>query len=291
MLLGSVQGAVVTVDRRGHVTTANEIALTSLGELSAKITHKINTLIQFIASNISFIQEAFNSILEPVKMYGSLIERLQQSEEFTELLTEIAEQEDKTDIDYFGDEVPKALSQTSDGVERVSQLVGGLKGFAHSTDSTEKASVNINEIINNTLIVCKNAYKYVAEIDLDLGDVPAVPLHHGDMRQVILDLIVNAAQAVEDAKGSNDSLGKISISTRFKDNELVITVSDSGGGIPEDVASRIFDPFFTTKEVGRGSGQGLAITRNIIHDKHGGRLSFQTEVGVGTSFSITIPLS
>ena len=280
----------LTEQRLQEAKRIHGMKLESIGELSAGIAHEINTPIQFIGSNVSFLNEAFEDLLELTNRYGKLRDAVAGKNEYQELLDEIAEQEDVVDVEYLREEAPKAFEQTTHGVERVTSLVLGLKGFAHVKDSETKAPADINEIIRNTLIVCTNAYKYVAELETDLGELPAVNVIHGDIGQVILNLVVNAAHAIEDVKGTTSQMGRITIKTFREGDFAVITVSDTGCGIPPGVRQRIFDPFFTTKDVGRGSGQGLAISRTIIHDKHDGELNFESTVGEGTTFIVKIPI-
>ncbi len=281
----------LTEQRLQEAKRIHGMKLESIGELSAGIAHEINTPIQFIGSNISFLNEAFDDLLELTHRYGNLRDALCGREEFKGLLDGIAEQEEVADLEYLQDEAPKAFAQTIHGVERVTALVLGLKGFAHAKDSESKVAADINEIIRNTLVVCTNAYKYVAELETDLGELPMIKIYHGDIGQVILNLVVNAAHAIEDAKGTADQMGRITVRTFREGGNAVITVSDTGCGIPSAVRGRVFDPFFTTKEVGRGSGQGLAIARTIIHDKHDGELSFESTVGKGSTFKITLPIT
>jgi len=264
--------------------------LESIGELSAGIAHEINTPIQFIGSNVSFLKEAFDDLLELTDRYSKLRDAVKDRKEFGNLLDQIAEQEEIVDIEYLQEEAPKAFQQTIDGVDRVTSLVLGLKGFAHVQDTENKSSVNINEIIRNTLIVCTNAYKYVAELETDLTEVPTIKVFHGDIGQVILNLVVNAAHAIEDKKGASNVMGRITVKSFQEGDQVVISVSDTGCGIPPGIRDRIFDPFYTTKAVGRGSGQGLTISRTIIHDKHGGELSFESTVGQGSTFFIRLPI-
>jgi two-component system NtrC family sensor kinase len=281
----------LTEQRLQEAKRIHGMKLEAIGELSAGIAHEINTPIQFIGSNVSFLNEAFEDLLELTNRYGKLRDAVAGKKEYQELLDEITEQEEVVDVEYLQEEAPKAFEQTTHGVERVTSLILGLKGFAHAKDSETKAAADINEIIRNTLIVCSNAYKYVAELETDLVELPAVNVFHGDIGQVILNLVVNAAHAIEDVKGTSNQMGKITIKTFQEGDYAVITVTDTGCGIPPGVRQRIFDPFFTTKEVGRGSGQGLAISRNIIHDKHDGELNFESTVGQGTTFIVKIPIS
>jgi two-component system NtrC family sensor kinase len=265
--------------------------LESIGELSAGIAHEINTPIQFIGSNVSFLKEAFDDLLELGNRYGKLRDAIKDRQEFADLLAQIAEQEEIVDLEYLQEEAPKAFEQTIHGVDRVTALVLGLKGFAHVQDNENKAAANVNDIIKNTLIVCTNAYKYVAELETDLGELPMIKVFHGDIGQVILNLIVNAAHAIEDKKGTSTEMGRITVKSYLEGEQVVVSVSDTGCGIAPGVRERIFDPFYTTKAVGRGSGQGLSISRTIIHERHGGDLSFESTVGKGTTFFIKLPVS
>ncbi|MDP3481448.1 MAG: ATP-binding protein [Desulfoprunum sp.] len=290
-----ITGAVLTFrnlteQRLKEANRIHSMKLESIGELSAGIAHEINTPIQFIGSNVSFLQDSFGDLLKLVAAYGRLREALAGSGQFTELLSEIEELEQDADVEYLQDEAPKAFEQTRGGVDRVTKLVLGLKGFAHSGDGEMKRPVDLNEIINNSLIVCHNVYKYVAEMETDFGELPTINIYPGDIGQVIVNLVVNAAHAIADLKGESAEMGKIKISTSCQDKVITISVSDTGGGIPEGVRQRVFDPFFTTKDVGRGSGQGLAISRTIIHDKHQGELTFESIIGKGTTFFVKLPL-
>jgi PAS domain S-box-containing protein len=281
----------LTESRLQEAKRIHGMKLESIGELSAGIAHEINTPIQFIGSNVFFLREAFEDLLELTNRYGQLRDAVAGKNEFRQLLEEITEQEDAVDLEYLREEGPKAFEQTTDGVERVTKLVLGLKGFAHVKDGETKTPADINEIIRNTLIVCTNAYKYIAELETDLRELPLVKVFHGDIGQVILNLVVNAAHAIEDVKETSGRMGHITIKTFQEGAFVVISVSDTGCGIAPAARERIFDPFFTTKEVGRGSGQGLAISRTIIHDKHGGELGFESTVGKGTTFIIRLPVT
>ena len=152
------------------------------------------------------------------------------------------------------------------------------------------AQVDINQAIRSTLVIATNEYRYVAEIETDFAEIPPGNCYAGEINQVVLNLIVNAAHAIGDAvKGTADK-GRIRVSTRVLDDQVEIAIADSGKGIPLEVRSRIFDPFFTTKEVGKGTGQGLAIARTVVVEKHGGTLHFETELGRGTTFFIRLPI-
>jgi signal transduction histidine kinase len=152
-------------------------------------------------------------------------------------------------------------------------------------------SVDLNQAIQSTLVIARNEYKYVADVEVDFGDLPLVTCHGGDVNQAVLNIIVNAAHAIGDVVKGTDRRGCIRVRTYQDEDMAVIAIADTGGGIPEAIQGRLFDPFFTTKEVGRGTGQGLAIARSVIVETHGGEITFETELGRGTTFIMRLPIS
>jgi signal transduction histidine kinase len=200
------------------------------------------------------------------------------------------EAEDDADLDYILENAPVALDRARDGLGRVAAIVRSMKEFAHP-DRKEMAQADLNQAIASTLVIASNEYKYVAEVETQFAELPLVNCYAGEINQVVLNLIVNAAHAIGDVVKGTPDKGRITIRTRVLDDLVEIAVGDTGKGIPVEVRSRIFDPFFTTKEVGKGTGQGLAIARTVIVDKHGGTLHFETEVGKGTTFFIRLPIN
>ena len=198
--------------------------------------------------------------------------------------------EDAADLDYLREQVPQAFERTLEGVGRVAGIVRAMKEFAHP-DQREQSSADLNKALLNTLIVARNEYKYVAELETDLGELPPVLCYLSDLNQVFLNLVVNAAHAIGEVIGGGEQKGRITIRSRNLGERVEIAVADTGGGIAEAIRERIFDPFFTTKPVGQGTGQGLAIARSIVVDKHRGSLTFETEIGRGTTFYIRLPVS
>lgn len=267
----------------------HSLKLESIGELAAGIAHEINTPMQFIGSNVTFLQECFQDLHRLMNSYSTMKAALASHPQAEDILAAIEAKEQEVDLDYLLDEAPKAFEQTIDGISRVTKLILGLKGFAHSGEGESKRPSDVNEIIQNALVVCRNAYKYVANLETEFGELPIVNVHPSDIGQVIVNLVVNAAQAIADCKEQTNEMGTISIRTAFRDNKVVIEVADTGGGIPESVQRRVFDPFFTTKNFGKGSGQGLAISRTIIHNKHQGELRLESTVGKGTTFFVLLP--
>jgi signal transduction histidine kinase len=204
-------------------------------------------------------------------------------------LGEVRAAEAAADVPYLLDNVPKALERILDGLSRVTTIVRSMQSFAHP-GSHEMVPVDLNRAIASTLVIARNEYKQVAELETDLGELPPVLCHVGDLNQAVLNIVINAAHAVGDKVNDRTGKGRISVKTRRAGDSVLISIGDTGGGIPASIRDRIFDPFFTTKEVGRGTGQGLAIARAVV-DKHRGTLSFDSEPGKGTTFYIRLPLS
>jgi signal transduction histidine kinase len=210
-------------------------------------------------------------------------------QKYREGASDVAQAEADADLPYLLDNVPKALDRALEGLDRVTVIVRSMKEFAHP-DRKEMTAVDLNQAINSTLIIARNEYKYVADVETDLGELPLVMCHGGDVNQVVLNIVVNAAHAISDVVNGTDRRGRITVQTRHDGASVVIRIGDTGGGISADIASRVFDPFFTTKDVGKGTGQGLAIAHAVILEKHGGDLTFETEVGSGTTFIIRLPV-
>jgi two-component system, NtrC family, sensor kinase len=207
---------------------------------------------------------------------------------WNELRAAIAAAEDEADLAYLRGELPSALSRALDGLERISTIVRSMKQFARP-DQKEMTLVDLNDAVRSTLTIAAHEYKLVADVELDLQLCDQVTCQPGQVNQVILNLIVNAAHAIGEKVKDSGERGTIAVHTERSGDYALLSIGDTGGGIPKEVEHRIFDPFFTTKEVGRGTGQGLTISRNIV-EKHGGRLTFDTEVGRGTTFHVWLPL-
>jgi signal transduction histidine kinase len=205
-----------------------------------------------------------------------------------ELIARVRRAEDVADLDYLRARLPGAVERADDGVHRVATIVRAMREFAHPP-SAEKMPVDINQALLSTLVVATNEYKYVAEVKTELAELPPVMCDGGDMNQVFLNLIVNAAHAIVERTGGTGRRGEIRLRTAVEGDHVRISVSDTGPGIPPEVADRIYDPFFTTKDVGRGTGQGLSIARQIVVERHGGSIGFESEPGTGTTFHIRLP--
>ncbi len=264
----------------------------SVGQLAAGIAHEINTPAQYVGSNIDFLDEAFTDIGGLVDKSNELLTMAEKENIPPEKWEELAEEFEEADWEYLAEEIPKAIRQSRDGIKRISTIVQAMKEFSHP-GSKEISLNNINHIIKNTVTVARNEWKYVAEVKSGLDpNLPSVPCLADEMGQVFLNIIINAAHAIKEKLGDNPDgeKGTIKIVSRQKDNWVEIAIADSGMGMPDVILDKIFDPFFTTKEVGKGTGQGLAIARDVVESKHGGRLMVKSEMGQGTTFIIRLPL-
>ena len=267
--------------------------LESVGQLAAGIAHEINTPAQYVETNINFLTEAFQDAEELINKYNNLLPAVKNGTVSSEMIADIEATKEEIEWAYLATEIPSAISQSLEGVRRVTKIVRAMKEFSHP-GSSEKAPANINHIIENTLTVASNEWKDVATTDLDLDpSLPQVPCLTDEMGQVILNIIVNASHAIRDKIDSNpdSGLGVIRISTHIFGDCAEIRIQDSGTGIPASAQDKIFDPFFTTKEVGKGTGQGMSIARDVVEEKHGGTLTFETGQDKGTTFIIRLPIA
>ena len=263
--------------------------LESVGRLASGIAHEINTPIQFVGDNTRFLDDSFTSLKTLLGKFGELRDAASVGAVSPELVNEVRRAEEESDCAYLLEEIPRAITQTMEGVDRVATIVRAMKEFAHP-ENKEMAPADLNKALQSTLTVARNEWKYVADVDTDLADLPLVVCNIGDLNQVFLNLLVNAAHAIADVVREGGK-GRIVIRTAAEHDKVHISISDTGSGIPESIRNKIFDPFFTTKEVGRGTGQGLAIARSVIVDRHKGTLTFDSEVGKGTTFHIQLPVS
>jgi PAS domain S-box-containing protein len=263
--------------------------LESVGRLAAGIAHEINTPIQYVGDSVHFLRSAFDDLDKLLQDMNSAAALLPEGAQRSAYQLELAALEQRHDLEYLRTEVPKAFGRTFDGVERVTNIVKAMKEFAHP-DANEQSPVDLLHALETTLLVASNEYKYVAKVRTEFGDLPQVVCNVGELNQVFLNLIVNAAHAIKDS-GKDAGNGEIAIRAAAEGDHAVIRVRDNGCGVPKENLSKIYDPFFTTKEVGRGTGQGLAISHSIVVDKHGGDISVSSEVGVGTEFTIRLPIA
>ena len=264
----------------------------AVGQLAAGIAHEINTPVQYVGDNVRFLKDSFGDISKVLNTYEHLWQELTGKDVVSqEMDRQVSGAIESADLPYLMEEIPKSIDQSLEGVRRIEKIVRAMKDFSHP-GSDEKTTVDINKILENTITVCRNEWKYVADMETDFApDLPLTPCFIGEISQVFLNIIVNGAHAIGDlTEGGSQGKGKIFIRSSRTENSIQIRISDTGGGIPKEIQDRVFDPFFTTKERGKGTGQGLAIAHRVVVDKHLGSLSFESKKGVGTTFIIELPL-
>jgi len=263
--------------------------LESIGQLASGIAHEINTPIQYVSGNLGFLQDAFKSLTDILARYDSLAKSASADPTLTKELQDLIRAKEHARYEELLSEIPGSISDSISGVERVAIIVGAMKRFSHP-DVAEKRLLDVNKAIESTLTITRNEWKYTADMKIDFD--PTSPLlfcFPGDFNQVILNLVVNAAHAISDKYKGTGKKGLLTVSTSSDADSLTIRVSDTGTGIPPENTSRIFDPFFTTKEVGKGTGQGLAIVHSVV-ERHGGTIDLESTPGEGTSFILRFPL-
>ncbi len=264
--------------------------LESIGLLAAGIAHEINTPMQFIGDNARFLADAFGQLRNVIRAYGSVVQAAGAANLLPELVAAARSAETAHELPYLQSEIPRTLEQSLEGITRVAKIVRSLKEFSHPGSPT-RTPIDINHAIENAAIVCRHEWKYVADVvtDFDHG-LPLVPCLPDEFNQAVLNLVINAAHAIAEARPPGASAkGMITIKTVEQAGWAVISVVDTGTGIPEAIRDRIFEPFFTTKPAGKGTGQGLSIVRAVAV-KHGGTVEFTSQLGKGTTFVMKVPL-
>ncbi len=262
----------------------------AVGELAAGIAHEINTPLQYVGDNIRFLKDSFRDMHELCEHYHKLIHHCEEEKFALEMIEHLKKADEEADIEFIMEEIPTAIEQSLDGVAKASNIVSAMKEFSHPGQK-EKALCDINRILETTATVARNEWKYVADLKLELDEnlppLKCLP----EINQVFLNMIVNAAHAIAEKLGENASeKGVITIQTSHANRHVEIRINDTGRGIPKEHINKIFEPFFTTKEVGKGTGQGLAISHSIIVEQHQGSLSVESEENKGTTFIIQLPV-
>jgi len=259
--------------------------LESIGQLAAGIAHEINTPIQYVGGNVEFFETAF-AVYD--RVVGALIASLERECSQHEAAAE-AVRRARSELALYREETPEALEQTREGVERVATIVQAIRRFSHPGGEGRRP-LDLNKTLRNTVEVARNEWKHVAEIAFDLdAELPLVWCSPGDINQVLLNIVVNAAHAIAEKVKKEGGQGRITVRTRREGDEAVVAINDTGKGIAPEHKDKIFDPFFTTKAPGMGTGQGLAIAHAIV-ERHRGTIGFESTPGQGTTFVVRLPL-
>jgi two-component system, NtrC family, sensor kinase len=288
-------GADITARReaeRARERMAQELRmahkLESVGRLAAGLAHEINTPIQYVGDSVHFLRTAHTELSALLTTHRAILREISDLPRAAELIAKVKELESTSDFEFLCNEIPRAIERTLDGADRVAALVRAMKEFAYP-DAIEQSPADLNHALTTTLTVSRSEHKQAAKVQTDFGEMPPVICNIGELNQVFLNLIVNAAHAIQDS-GKDPNSGCITIRTRSLDGWAEVAIADNGCGIAPENLEKIFDPFFTTKAVGRGTGQGLAITRSIVMDKHAGRIEVHSTPGVGTQFVVRLPV-
>jgi signal transduction histidine kinase len=263
--------------------------LESIGQLAAGIAHEINTPIQYVGDSIAFLRGTTADFDELLRHYGPAMQRLAALDAGNEMLARVEAAEAATDLAFLRAEIPRACERALEGIERVSTIVRAMKEFSFPS-AAEHMYSDLNHALETTLLVAQHEYKHVASVEKQLGELPSVKCNVSELNQVFLNLIVNAAHAIQES-GKDPSQGRISIETSVDGEFVCIAIGDNGCGIRAEISHKVFDPFFTTKPVGRGTGQGLSIAYATVVTHHGGTLTFNSEAGRGTTFIVRIPIA
>ncbi len=269
-------------------TRPHNARLETLGTMASGIAHEINTPIQFIGDNLQFISDSFAAIDKLLQHYAALHEAAIAADVLGAESKAVTEAVEEAELDFLREELPGAIGQSLSGIQQVARIASAMKTFAHR-GATEKEMADINQAIELTAAICRNEWKYDAELELSLdAALPKITCHIGELSQVWLNLIVNAAHAIKTKPDL--PRGLITIKTSVRNGMVEVSVSDNGTGMAQDVRERVFEPFFSTKEAGKGSGQGLSICHNIVTEQHGGEIMLSSHVGEGSCFTIRLPI-
>ncbi len=295
-IVGSVLlGRDVLVDMQRQNEDLHAQKMESIGQLSAGIAHEINTPIQYVGDNVRFLRDAYTDIQKLLDVHGELLEVIDNgcTDDLHKMVEKVRVLKEEIDLDFVLEESGPACVQALEGVQRVAKIVAAMRSFSHQGQEDEKVATDINQCIENTTLVARNEYKYVAELILNLdAHLPQISCVTGAINQVFLNILVNAAHAIEEKIGRDraEEKGIITITTGMSGDMIFIRFADSGTGVPESILHKVFDPFFTTKKIGKGTGQGMALSHRIIVEEHCGKIEVANCPEGGAEFSVYLPI-
>ncbi|AOY78393.1 hypothetical protein BJL90_14920 [Clostridium formicaceticum] len=264
--------------------------IAAIGQLAAGVAHEINNPLGFVMSNFETLKKYRLKLQEIMMAYRDLkkICTEKRRECIEGQIESVNILEKKYKVAFMDEDMEELLKESTDGLDRISRIVKGLRIFSRVDACDEFEEYDLNRAIENTLLIVANEIKYNANIETYLGDIPSLYGIAGQINQVLLNLIVNASQAIK-AK-NREELGLITIKTYQENDYVCCEIADTGEGIPKENLDKIFNPFFTTKPAGEGTGLGLSISYDIIKNKHHGDLEAESKVGVGTKFVLRLPI-
>lgn len=284
-------GADITERRKMENQAIQSQKMEAIGHLAAGVAHEINTPTQYVGSNLRFLREHFQAIQEFIECCRSFAQALVSGQYSPVMAAEMDTRAKNAHLDFVLQEAPVAIEQSIDGLERIARIVAAMRNLSHP-GAEEKTSIDINQLLQNTLSISQSVWKNIAEVITELDpSLPLVECVPAEISQVFLNLIINAAHAIRDKEKPKEGIpGSIWISTCQSDADIVVEIRDDGCGIPNDIQNKVFDPFFTTKKFGQGTGQGLSIVYNVVVKKHGGTITFDSVPGQGTKFTVCLPI-
>ncbi|MCK5175806.1 MAG: PAS domain-containing protein, partial [Planctomycetes bacterium] len=294
----TIVGAVTDVTDRSNALRELERSqlLQNLGKLVAGIAHEINTPIQFIGDNMTFLSDSFQEAIGLLDLYRQLADALVKvdldDKPWREQIEKVLAAQAATDLEFITAEIPLAVEQSLEGIRRVATIVTAMRDFSH-IDERRMAPADLNKAMQSTLVILRNEIKYVADVRADLdGNLPMVVCCVDDINQVFLNLLINAIHSIADVAGEpGNERGSITVTTATEGDNVIISVADTGTGISPEVQARMFEPFFTTKSDGKkGTGQGLSAAKRIVEDKHKGSIDYETKPGSGTTFTLRLAI-
>jgi two-component system NtrC family sensor kinase len=282
-----------TEARRLEVELRQAQKLEAVGQLAAGLAHEINTPCQFIGDNAAYLGTALDDLGGVLGAYAEMVAAAESGDGVipAALVQGARRAEEAADLAYFREQTPQSVRAIGDGVRRIAEIVKAMKSFAR-TDWTDGASLDMNELLRSILTVAEHEVAAIAELEVDLAPLPPIAGHGGDLNQAIFNIVRNAVDAIAARAregGGGGAKGRLRVRSRAEAGGVTIAIADTGAGIPAAIQGRIFEPFFTTKEVGRGTGQGLAVAWSVIVERHGGRITFETAEGEGTTFLVHLP--